>query len=292
MRGVFIFFWIAFFTWLSASHLHSRNEVSADTLIVQLSEKNEPFFERQIKAGQTLYSLSRSFQLSVSEVLALNPGLDSAALSIGTRVKVPLTTLNFKSINGGETPAGMPAWYRVRPGDNWFRISRIYFQGDTEAMERLNSHLPRGLQPGELVQVGWVLSSGETTQQVRAVNYRMPVNVSPDRMDKMRMYHTLYSSRVKTVAPKTRAGAAWIDESIGDDLMPDDVFVFMNGVPEQTIVCIKNPLTNRMIYARVLGPVRRLGVPEHVEIVVTSDVAAMLEAHNRRFFVEISWPAN
>ncbi len=260
-----------------------------DSIEVFLTQQNMPFFQVVVAQGQTLYSIGRNYQVSVGEIAAINPGIDTAQLAIGLVIRIPVTTLNFKAVSEQSgTVQGIPAWYRVRQGDNWFRIARVYFPGDMEAMKSLNAHAADNLQPGQLIQVGWILSMHRQETRQTATQYRFPANINRNQVDRLESYRIIYEHQLDGSQSFKRAGAAWSDESIPDNMLGDDFFVFINGVPEQSIVMIRNPLTRRVVYARVLGPMRRLGVPDHVEVVLAPQVATMLEAHHRRFFVEIT----
>ncbi len=90
-----------------------------------------------IRAGDTLFALSRQFGVPINSLLAANPGINPDNLQIGQIICIPAP----------ET--GCPGFiYRVISGDTLYAISRR-FHTTVQAIEFVN----RGIDPNNL-QVG------------------------------------------------------------------------------------------------------------------------------------------
>lgn len=68
-----------------------------------------------IKAGDTLSQIGQRFKVSLTSILAVNPGLDPANLQIGQVICIPLP---------GTCPGGRG--YTIRYGDTFYSIARRY----------------------------------------------------------------------------------------------------------------------------------------------------------------------
>ena len=74
-----------------------------------------------LKRGETLYSLSRSYNVSVDELRSANGIGDVTDISAGTRILIPGTTARNGSSRTGESTV-----YRVQAGDTLYGIARAH----------------------------------------------------------------------------------------------------------------------------------------------------------------------
>jgi LysM repeat protein len=94
-----------------------------------------------IKKGDTLYSLSRTYGVSVNEITKANPGISAASLKVGQKVEVPdqsdtaatATVTTTGTASPEATPAvepaatvPAPAVYVVKKGDTLTSIAKQY----------------------------------------------------------------------------------------------------------------------------------------------------------------------
>lgn len=90
-----------------------------------------------IQSGDTLYVLAQRFQVSVSEILNANPGLNPNSMYIGQRICVPSRpTLNC--------PNGTV--YVIKPGDNLYAIAARY----NVTLDEILRANPQLTNPGQL----------------------------------------------------------------------------------------------------------------------------------------------
>lgn len=102
-------------------------------------------FEYVIKAGDTLWNLAMNFGTTVSQILALNPGLDPNNLQVGRIICIP---------SGGAPGPGCPPGsmaYTIQPGDTLWAIAMRY--GLTvDSIIALNPNInPNNLQIGQVI---------------------------------------------------------------------------------------------------------------------------------------------
>jgi len=77
-----------------------------------------------VKKGETLYSISKKYDISQQELIDLNPGIDSG-LREGTELRIRKSNPIASSIKN-ETNVGNDAFHIVSAGDTWYSISKKY----------------------------------------------------------------------------------------------------------------------------------------------------------------------
>jgi LysM repeat protein/ABC-type branched-subunit amino acid transport system substrate-binding protein len=111
------------------------------------------FIEHTVEAGQTLYSISKKYNLSIDQIVSENPGAD-AGLRVGQKLRIPQES----AVRTGK------GFYVVKVGDTFYGISRSY--GITvDELKALNNGMPAGLIPGDSI----VVPGEKTTVAVTAV---------------------------------------------------------------------------------------------------------------------------
>lgn len=96
-----------------------------------------------VQRGDTLWSISRRYGTEPATLRVAN-GLSSSTLRVGQQLRVP--------VGGAPAPGAQPAVYRVRPGDNLWRIAR---QHGTEPrdIQRANGLSSTRIFPGQVLQL-------------------------------------------------------------------------------------------------------------------------------------------
>jgi LysM repeat protein len=72
-----------------------------------------------IKAGDTLYSIARRYNVSLDDLIEANPGIDPDRLAIGQVICIPL------AVPPVECPAGTEP-YTIKRGDTFYKIARRF----------------------------------------------------------------------------------------------------------------------------------------------------------------------
>ena len=96
-----------------------------------------------LKRGETLYQLSRSYNVSVDELRSANGIADVTDISAGTRILIPGITAPGNSSRAGQNTA-----YRVRAGDTLYGIARSHGLSVDELLQ-LN-----GIDSSRVLRVG------------------------------------------------------------------------------------------------------------------------------------------
>lgn len=132
--------------------------IPAETLerVQMAQEKMAPeYVSIEIRSGDSLWTLSRRYHISISHLKHLNPGL-KPTLSIGQKLTVPANQLaRAKPLNNPLLSKGRRIRYKVRSGDTLWHIAKR-FGTTAAAIARSNQMNPNTLiRPGDTL---WILA--------------------------------------------------------------------------------------------------------------------------------------
>ena len=101
-------------------------------------------FFHVVRPGDTFFTLSQQFGVSVDAIIRANPGVDPNRLQVGQRICIP-----------GAAPPLPPCqngfYYAIRPGDTFFTLSQ-QFGVSVDAIIRANPGIdPNRLQVGQII---------------------------------------------------------------------------------------------------------------------------------------------
>jgi membrane-bound lytic murein transglycosylase D len=108
-----------------------------------------------VESGQTYFSISRMYNLTVDELLELNNLSDVKKLSVGQKLKVQKTAGSIASQTGGSKTAaftGNPTTHTVASGETLFRISQNYGVS-IESIQKLNNLSGNTVKLGQKLKI-------------------------------------------------------------------------------------------------------------------------------------------
>ena len=273
---VFLFF---LKTSASAGTGDANNYLTAkDTIFITLDESTgEKMFEHRIAAKQTLYSLARFYGLNEEELYPYNPKLTSNKVSIGQIVRVPIPNVAIKRFKGNDFKQSeyAPIMFLVKKGDNLFKIAKTLFHMPVDSVVKWNNLPHKTIQPGQLLHVGWMSLSG------------VPANLRQLRKGtvdiRSRMLASHFEKQKKPV--EERGAAFWNIKGNAKT----DLYCLHRTAKVHSIIGVTSSMTNRTVYAKVIGK-----IPENVHsaetvIIVAPSVAKLLGAKDEKFFVKIRY---
>ncbi len=257
---------------------------STDTSAVNLEIDNDAgqwYLLYPIEAGNTLFSLSRTFQLELDQLLSANPDLDIRSLAIGTVLRIPFAPERLASTCN---PAPCRAVsYRVRAGETLYRISKVYFHKDPAAVLSNNNLPDETLSIGQELIVGYLDLSASAVAEATAAaiaEAAPEIREEPQSMG----FKDRFDSRATRKSMAIQNGVAlWFQDA---DL-PDGMYVLHETAPVNSFISITNPMFNRTVYAKVVGNIPAGTYPREVIVIITPKVAQNLGALDPRFYVQI-----
>ncbi len=129
-------------------------QVSAQALEVKVTKDLQKIYVHKLKPKETLFKLSRVFDLPVVYLEKINQIQSGAILGVGSEIIIPIKEEIISSQKKHETD--VPVVYQVKQRETIFRISRIYFDKQIEDIKHLNKLEDLQLDIDQMVQIGWI----------------------------------------------------------------------------------------------------------------------------------------
>lgn len=136
-------------------------------LEVKVTKDIQKVYIHTLQPKETLYRLSRIFDLPVAYLEEINRIEKGNVLAIGSEIIIPIKDRLIKTQR--THPHDTPVVYQVKQRETIFRIARIYFDKQIEDIQNLNNLDELQLDIDQQLQVGWIdlrdpLEVNETTE--------------------------------------------------------------------------------------------------------------------------------
>jgi LysM repeat protein len=271
------------------------------------------FIQHKVISGETLYSISKLYNLTVEQVAKQN-GLDgSAVLAIDKVMKISLDGKNFtQDGQSTEAEALVPLHHIVKAGDNLFRISQTYGKVRIDFLREWNDLNNDVIQQGQNIIIGHLkvdkkktaevitrttteeeeknsqgYGSSEpakpTTTQTNTTNEPTPIAVTNGDDDEG-VFAGTFTAKGKDV---TRVGdcatfkttSGWTDRKY---------YVLINDIAPGTIVRITAD-NNKSVCAKVLGPLPVMKENNNLLLRLSNAAASVLRITDAKFTVRLTY---
>ncbi len=231
--------------------------------------------QHRVRNGETIFNLARRFHVPPLIFAESNGMTFENGLREGSIVAVPLGAYNLQRSQPQNTAESRTLYYRVRPGDDLFRISRSV-DVPRKTLQTWNHLADEKVPTGQVLRVGWVLfdGTGLAVKPVPAPAPAVPKAVVPAPDTQVRIpvvkrapvQATLSGDSVlRGSSPEEQsflelvaAGVNFAVETGPAAFFPSSskttLYAFHNIAPRGSVVRVRNPVNGRTIYAKVLGP--------------------------------------
>lgn len=254
----------------------------------------------QVEPKETYYSIGRKYNVPPKTIMDFN---HSVALGIGAIIKVP-TNVNFqeKSVVFNNTPATRnekrESIHVVQIKETLYSIATKYNMR-VEELKELNKLNTNNLKIGQTLKVFITDAALPTNQQV-VVTTTKPETPTPSSngtipsSSRIR-YIDSTDSGTQIEIPKNRYGITEKNEkgvavTINDESLDNTKSYALHSLaPVGTIIKINNPMTNRSVFAKVVGKYTENATTKDVIIVINKAVSEALGALDKRFLVNITY---
>ncbi len=126
----------------------AEEEVSNQGVVV-----DDRYVYHSILAGQTLYSISRQYQVDAAAIKALNPGLNESDLKVGSVIRVPKPKVDMSLAGLDQNDRRLFRVHKVKRKETLYGISRMY-NVDVETIKQVNPHVDfQNLQTRDEVRI-------------------------------------------------------------------------------------------------------------------------------------------
>jgi len=243
-----------------------------DGMIIRVPYKplvNNDVAERihTVAQGETLYSISRIYDISVVQIMEWNDLL-SSDLEIGQELKI-----------GGSSPPQQIDFVRdgmkihiVQASEGLYAIARIY-DVSVDDLVTWNNLESSALNLGQEVIVG---------KDVEAVVIADSTSVEVDSVTEEMTFEPMPRATIKTYEDGL---AAEIEGSVDDKTY----LAMHRTIAIGSLVGVRNEMNHQMVFVRIIGKLPDTGINEKVIIRLSRSAVSQLMAIDPKFRVEISY---
>jgi hypothetical protein len=281
MKFCFVFSAILFLFYSAIGQTGNRDQYLTfqDTLeLVFIAER--PFIKHIMSPGQTLYGLSRFYGLEPDEIIFYNQQYkETLPLALDTlMVPVPKKSLLPYYYQDYARWKGAPLVYRAQKGETQYQISQRRLGIHIDSLKAYNNLKDDNLTPGQTLFIGWLSTKG-IPDSVRQFTGHPLWSIS----------HNYRSQYIKARKEAKELEQQGYGNKIITGSTRDELVVLHNEAPLNSIVALKNPLNNRVVFAKVIGPIPPGTYPVGTVVVTSSTITRMLAVLDNRFFVRLKY---
>ena len=122
------------------------------------------YYIHVVKPGQTLYAISKAYNVSQKEIAVENPGVISG-LQIGQALKIPVEPTLEEEIDTSEEQKTLEGkhTHRVQPGETLYGIARLYRISEASLRGANPAVTTESLRPGQLLNIPESMPETEET---------------------------------------------------------------------------------------------------------------------------------
>jgi len=118
---------------------------------VRQQTQAENYILHEVKPGETLYSLSKQYGVSMEEIKKANQLTDNV-LSVGQVVKIPAASAETPSAPAETAEPSIPEYHVVQPGETLYRI-HVKYGVPIEKLRELNNLPDNTIYPGQKIRL-------------------------------------------------------------------------------------------------------------------------------------------
>lgn len=263
------------------------------------------FVIHKVKAQQTLFSLSRRYKTTVSEINSANPILANG-LQIGQTLKIPYGG-EVISPDAEVTSEIKEITHKVKAGETLFAIARKY-DVQVSDIKTWNSLSSNAIDLGQNLtikkQVLVAVDTPEATSDAEELNDSPKAIEVPDSI---RIPKKPYESKPQTEQPvantqdeesqeTTYPGTPFeqvqvegVAEVIAEDQPSSKFFALHRTAKVGTVIKVKNLMNDLTVYVRVIGTIPETSENENVIIKLNQRAFDHLKAIDKRFRVQLNY---
>lgn len=266
-----------------------------------------------VKAGETLYSISKLYDLTVDDIRQMNR-LSGDELNIGQVLNLPNTQGNTATLpvekNHAPADTATYQWHVVRQGETLFALSRMYNREVSE-LQKWNSLTDNSLSIGDSLIIGYSPKAKPVQpadDEEYVATYKQPQdNLPKEEHTERNLPENNQPKKEPQVVASTdedvkvtrqivtneadyeemvETGLAELIENSGDTRK---YLALHRTAKIGTIIRVKNEMNDREVFVRVLGKLPDTGINDKVLIKISQAAFDRLNAIDKKFRVKISY---
>ena len=286
-----LFLFVFFLFTITKAHSSS----SLDSIGVE-NNNGKKVILHKIAAKETYYGLGRQYKLSPHVIMDFNNNIilqPSAIIKIPTQQDFFIQQLPPKIEDKKTKDIAKTSIYKVKPGETLYGIAKNY-NVSIEILKSLNGLRSTALSIGQEIKVPInepiekekVPPILEVKNEVKEIKINLP-------KDTVSIIDSTENSNLEI--PRNKYGitemndkglALWLD---GDNLDESKSYALHKTAPIGTVIRITNPMSNKSVFAKVVGKFTDNDTTKDVIIVISRTSAEAIGAIDKRFLVTITF---
>lgn len=266
------------FSLLSLFHLALKAQIMTpsvplDSVYANAEHPYSTYIYYKVNKNQTLYSISRTFQISIDSIKSLNSELNESLLREHSTIKIPLDIKRIQSAELEVYPLSIKLFYRIKAGENLYQLCKRKFNLNLQELKRINHLNSVNIREGTVLMLGYYELENSRIAQTSVLesNAELPV---------------LRTNPLASLQfTKSSKGVAMSQQ---DQLGSGRLFALHNEAEMDSYIEIENPVLNRKIYAKVIGRIPPI-YERDIQIIISSQGAKLLGAVDKRFFISLKY---
>ncbi len=205
-----------------------------------------------VKDGETMYSISREYDVDFSSLLDANPQISDFNIQAGQVINLPsgtLASVNTTQVQNAESSYSAPAEITA-PKEN----------------------------PGE-------------EQQNTMISQDNNMLITDGKINRNKSFAQVYAeySASEYIPHADKGVATWIEGSSEFGKNSERLYALHNNAPIGSVIKVRNLMNNRVIYAKVIGTLSDSEVESKVLVKLSAGAADQLNVLDNRFVAEINF---
>jgi LysM repeat protein len=225
------------------------NTVPDSVFVVVAGESK--YLQHKVKKGETVYSIKKFYNIELSQLYHSNPDIEKKGLTENKWITIPLAAkaVQRQKSKGFVDSAFVKVYYRVKEKETLYRISKVYFNISVELMQERNKLKTTSVSTGQLLHIGWLPKSGVPDSLSKQV---WLTGVLAEENTKLKKKYEAEMAKGKKENMQ-EGKACWPKHQQMEEA--NSLYILHSEAKEGSIVRIENPMTQRTLYAKVIGPV-------------------------------------
>lgn len=256
-----------------------------DTIYLTLGKYQKTILMHKMRPEQSIDDLTDFYGLTSTELFYFNPELRYHSFVPGQYVRIPIphqAIIKDRKLLE-EEKSFVPVYYIVNEGDNLFKIAHEHFNMSVDSIAQRNNLMNSHIRKGQTLLIGWLNTLG-ISSTVRLLQEKpIPLAVLSS---KGTSYVRKLSHQKSKKKEKNITGIAFWQQNGENN---NNRYALHRTAPINSIIEIKNPMTKKKAYAKVLGHIPDKAFADDVEVVISASVAHTLGVVESRFFVKIKY---
>jgi LysM repeat protein len=255
-----------------------------DSLFV-ITKGDLRYIKHKVRKGETVYSITRFYNIEIEKLKRNNPEFEKEGLKESQWLLIPINpkALIFNKGKDFKNENHLKLYYTVLPKETMYNIAKGHFGISVEDLQQRNTLKSTDLSVGQQLHIGWLSKSGIPDSLNRLPWLNAELGEENKRLKKK--YEKALMEGAKEI--KQEGKAVWPkDKQMGSG---SSLYILHSEAKQGSVVKIENPMSERVIYAKVIGKVPDTEFARGSVAMISTTIANVLGVLDSTVFLKIQY---